>query len=66
MDYEAERARHIKELESLWRETTGKDLRAFDKAINTRFEVKDGRDALAFESIKQVREGLIKLKGKKK
>lgn len=60
MDHEAERARQIKELESLWKSKTGKSMRDFDKAINKRFEVRDGRNALTFASIKTVKDGLLR------
>jgi hypothetical protein len=62
MDYELERTRQMKELEALWREKTGKTLRDFDAAIKKRFETSTGRDSLTFESIKTVKNGLLKLK----
>lgn len=57
-----ERARRLKEIEELWKEKTGKtDLRIFDKQINERFQVSDGRDALSFVEMDLIKEGLEKL-----
>jgi len=64
MDYVAEREKQIAEIEQLWITKTGKDLRAFDHAIMKRFETTEGRNALTFESIKKVREGLNKMENK--
>jgi hypothetical protein len=63
MDYENERKMQIKEIEELWRDATGKGLRELDAAIKKRFETSTGRESLTFESIRTVREGLLKLKG---
>jgi hypothetical protein len=56
----SEREDRITELEKLWKDKTGQSLKAFDEAINKKFEVKDGRDALSFASMKIVKEGLLK------
>jgi hypothetical protein len=66
MDYIAERKRQIAEIEKLWREKTGKGLRELDAAIMKKFETTSGRDALTFESMKTVREGLMKINQKEK
>jgi len=66
VNYEIERANQIRELENLWKEKTGKSLKDFDAAINKKFEVKGGRNALTFASIKTVKDGLLKLKDKNK
>jgi hypothetical protein len=66
MNYEAERARRIAEIEQLWREVMKKPLTALDTAIKKKFEVSSGRDALTFESMRTVRDGLQQMKDKLK
>ena len=53
------RRTRITELEKLWVKVTGKDLKAFDRAIMQRFETSSGRDSLSGATMDLIEQGLL-------